>query len=279
MTFLEDDTKNICSLYESGTSSMKIAIQYNCSYPTITKLLKQNNVSIRQPTDRKRTHKLVNENYFDEIDTEEKAYVLGFFYADAYNGTDGYQIALNLANKDLEILKKFSNIFYGKEKLYCYKDYASLVIYSKKMSLRLHELGCMQRKTFLITFPDFLTEKLQRHFIRGYFDGDGCLYVGEKFGKVLIASTENVLTPIQDILQQKLNITSQIVKPKNKNIYYLNVTGNRQTKVFLDWMYNDSNIFLERKWVKNLEFQNMYDGLDRRRANNYNQNLKNVRIS
>src|ERR1700687_4461011 len=94
------DVEKICSLYRLGTSSIKIAKLYNCSYQSITKLLKRNSVDIRQPTDRKRTHKLVNENYFTEIDTEEKAYILGFFYADAYNKTDGYQIKLDLANQD-----------------------------------------------------------------------------------------------------------------------------------------------------------------------------------
>lgn len=273
MISAQEDIKNICKLYELGASSIKIADQYNCQYPAITRILKKNNIKIRLPTDRKRLHSIINENYFDSIDTEQKAYILGFFYADAYNSTDNYQIKLTLAVKDLEILKKLSFIFYNKEKLYYHQNYISLVIYNKRMSLALAKLGCTQKKTFSITFPNFLSKEFHNHFVRGYFDGDGCLYINDKIGKISIASTHDMLFGIKKILQENLNINCQIKKPKNKNIYYLYITGNRQTNTFLNWLYKDSTIFLERKWQKNLVFKEIILNLNQNKANNCNQNM------
>ena len=50
----------------------------------------------------------INKNFFNKIDTEEKAYFLGFLYADGYNNTDRNSVALSLKEDDKEILEKYS---------------------------------------------------------------------------------------------------------------------------------------------------------------------------
>lgn len=264
--------QQICLLYNNGMSSIKIAKQYNCSYQTICKILKQNNIKIREPSYRKRTHYLLNEDYFQQIDSPEKAYILGYFYADAYNNTDGYQIKLTLNNQDLEILQKFSNIFYGKEKLYHHNDkISSLVIYSKKMSIDLHNQGCIQAKTFKIKFPP-LQKNLISHFIRGYFDGDGCLSINikNKCAVVNIISTLQFVSKIQKILKTTLGINSSI-RQQNK-IYYIYIMGNRQVLSFLNFIYNDTKLFLKRKYDKYQEFLSLVNSLNKNKVNNFNIN-------
>ena len=44
---------------------------------------------------------------FETIDTEEKAYWLGFMYADGYIGASRYSVGINLSLKDIDHLKKF----------------------------------------------------------------------------------------------------------------------------------------------------------------------------
>lgn len=260
--------QQICLLYNNGMSSIKIAKQYNCSYQTICKILQQNNIKIREPSYRKRTHYLLNEDYFQQIDSPEKAYILGYFYADAYNNTDGYQIKLTLNNQDLEILQKFSNIFYGKEKLYHHNDkISSLVIYSKKMSIDLHNQGCIQAKTFKIQFPS-LQNNLISHFMRGYFDGDGCLSINIKNKCVVvnIISTLQFVSKIQKILKTTLGINSSI-RQQNK-IYYIYIMGNRQVLSFLNFIYNDTKLFLKRKHDKYQEFLSLVNSLNKNKVNN-----------
>ena len=61
-----------------------------------------------------------------------------------------------------------------------WKNQWKLKINSKKLTQQLTKLGCVQAKSLILTWPQWLTDqKLQQHFIRGYFDGDGSLYAKE----------------------------------------------------------------------------------------------------
>ena len=136
----------------------------------------------------------MNYNYFDTIDTEEKAYWLGFLFADgnlsvpSYTTKEGkikngrYKISLELKAEDIEHLKKFAKaIDYEKEiktvKCSGYDDTTKrcrLMFNNKHMWNTLNNLGCTPRKSLTLQFPN-ISEKLEIPFIRGYFDGDGCL--------------------------------------------------------------------------------------------------------
>lgn len=63
----------IITLYNSGLSSIKIAKQLNCSDSYIRKVLKKNNILMRS-NKIYRTTQQFNENFFEKIDTEKKAY-------------------------------------------------------------------------------------------------------------------------------------------------------------------------------------------------------------
>lgn len=125
----------------------------------------------------KRTYK-VNENYFEKIDTPEKAYVLGFFYADGYNNQKIGVLEFVQIKERLDILEQI------RKQLSCnynIKEYTSgkctLNICSKKMSSDIANAGAVQNKSDLLEFPSeqIISKELIPHFIRGYFDGDGCI--------------------------------------------------------------------------------------------------------
>jgi len=125
----------------------------------------------------KRIYK-VNENYFEKIDTPEKAYVLGFFYADGYNNQKIGVLEFVQIKERLDILEQI------REQLLCnynIKEYTSgkytLNICSKKMSSDIANAGAVQNKSDLLEFPSeqIISKELIPHFIRGYFDGDGCI--------------------------------------------------------------------------------------------------------
>lgn len=130
----------------------------------------------------------INDSFFDEIDCEEKAYILGFMYADGCNEINPekckYSISMSQLHQDIDILEKINQAMNSNYPIQIRlqkenrKQKCVLSISSKKLSNALCKLGCSKAKTFLIRFPkenQYFNENLMHHFIRGYFDGDGCI--------------------------------------------------------------------------------------------------------
>src|SRR5699024_9205607 len=135
----------------------------------------------------------INHNFFDEIDTEEKAYWLGFLYADGCVREDRGCFRLGLQARDVRHLEKFRESLDSNhtiketnkvtnEKIY-YGNY--IFIHSKKLVKNLVEKGCFENKSLTLKFPsyDIVPKHLIYHFIRGYFDGDGSVSYTVRNGK------------------------------------------------------------------------------------------------
>jgi hypothetical protein len=243
----------IISMRKNGVKLRKIMEDFNIkSTKTIYDIIKRN--GIKKIGNKKYN---VDDSYFSCIDNEEKAYWLGFLYADGYvrlkNGRSG-QLKLKLSSKDKNHIYLFNSCLSSN---YPIKDYTSLVTYKlSKSSSRVSEVsifntkivkdlmsfGCLNKKTFLIRFPK-IDVSLYRHFIRGYFDGDGCIYKIKNRPNsfsVQIASNFDFLLDIKNILKYG-DIR------KSKNIYILTILKLDDILDFYNFIYENSNIFLERK--------------------------------
>lgn len=202
----------------------------------------------------------INETYFDNIDTPNKAYFLGFLYADGYISRDNHTINMTLQKEDTYILQKFLDEISPDKKLQYIKsqDKFRLVICSKYMCDSLEKAGCYQAKTFTLKFPN-LEQKMYSHFIRGYFDGDGSLYLNT-FSKTtqvqldfvgandFIIGLHNYILTIFDI-----NCKVRIANTKNtiKNVYRLRYGGRLNSVKILSYLYDDKgDFFLTRKYEK-----------------------------
>src|ERR1035437_3893868 len=182
----QDKIGQIISEYAAGVSSEIIGKKLDIDGSTVCRILKRNNIVLRPATQNKRSYK-INEDYFEIIDTEEKAYLLGFMYADGNLSKGGSGIKICLQEEDRDILEKFSIPIYGFAKIYeeikvkngISRRYLTSAVYCEKMHKDLTKLGCPPKKTFIIRMPhkDIVPEHLLRHFIRGYFDGDGCICI------------------------------------------------------------------------------------------------------
>lgn len=94
---------NIINMYKKGLSITQIGEKLKIYHKLVSKVLKENN--IERKNNNKRTYKL-NEHYFDKIDTPNKAYILGFFYADGCNIMSKSTVTMSLEETDKEILEK-----------------------------------------------------------------------------------------------------------------------------------------------------------------------------
>lgn len=216
-----------------------------------------------------------NEFYFDNVDTEDKAYFLGFLYADGYNDERNYSINLSLIETDIAILEKFKGILKStrplqyvkiKHKVLNIQNQWRLALSSKHMSQQLVKLGCMQAKTFKITFPNWLREDLLRHFIRGYFDGDGSISISKHRETFTMVGTESFLEEVQTVLMRELGLNKTKFYKRfpedGTNITSLIYVGSGSLKKIMDWLYKDASYFLKRKHDTYTTFNEWYE--DRR---------------
>jgi hypothetical protein len=272
---IEQHIGEITSLYEKGTSLTKIGKKLSIDRKALARLLKNNGIESRKGFSYARKHNL-NEHYFDVIDTEEKAYILGFIYADGNNMFCINRVCIHLSKTDEEILKKMSHIFFGEEILKYNSrtnkdgkvfEYVSLNLFSKHMSQHLATLGVVEAKSHKIVFPEWLNKSLYRHFIRGLIDGDGWIYLpndNRDSPNVGLICTRKMNDFLKYYFEKELNIKSYLVKAHKQDMNVMceiRVKNYHQCKIFLDWLYKGSTIHLQRKYNLYQNFLNRYENL------------------
>jgi predicted transcriptional regulator len=262
LIFSEDQIPYIRSLYLAGVSAKILGKKYSIDKRRIQKWANEIG-ALRSVSDSRRITNF-NQNIFDEINTPGKAYWLGMLYSDAYNCLKTSTVILALNGNDVDHIKKlakFVDLPESKVKKYIRNcdnaNIAELKMYSKHLCETLSKHGCMQGKSLIVEYPKWLSEELNVHFIRGLFDGDGCITKRNinKEWKFDIAGTLNINSEIKNIIFNKLNLNIAIY-PQN-NIHILETSGNQKISQILDWLYADSteDTRLDRKYEKYLELK------------------------
>lgn len=266
-SLLETNGDEIVSMYKSGMSTVVIGRKFNIGNKPIAKVLDSYGV---ERTGVGRRKWCLNESFFDEINNEEKAYIFGLFLADGSVSLKKSTISICLEESDRYMLERIREIMNSEKPLtfvdysnkndygYSYKNQYRLSIYSAKMCKRLVDYGMVENKSMLLKFPNCIPDEMFRHFVRGYFDGNGsfCPYY-TKNGKfqplVTFTSTEGFCTKLRMKLQEELSIPCGGVydaQCHNGITRVLSISGRHQTNKILDWMYADSTIYLIRKYEK-----------------------------
>lgn len=267
-TFVADEKIDITSLYvNDGLSTVKIGEKYQTSHKTIARILDE--FGIQRVGNGRRKYKL-DEHYFDKIDTPNKAYCLGLLYADGSNYPPKQTISISLAEYDKDILEKMRMELKSDKELeyldysnkhdfgYTYVNQYRLLAFSRHMSDELSKKGVVKNKSLVLEFPTFIRKDLLKFFVLGYFDGDGsyCPY-HTKEGKfqplITFTSTENFCKSLQNYLKEELEIPCGNIYDAschNGVTKVLSFSGVKQVKTFLDWLYKDADMYLERKYQK-----------------------------
>ena len=258
------EKSQLFEMYETGNySGNQLTNYFPVSQVAINNLLRRNGYDAKSASELKRKYP-IQEDFFDKIDTQEKAYILGLLYADGWNQTDRNVVGIGLKESDKEILDKITSLIQPTKPLGYYKknklkrgfensqNEYRLVIANKRISERLVELGCGKAKTHNLTFPteEQVPSCLIRHFVRGYFDGDGSVY-GDKQKQLSFVGTIDFLLPLQQVLIKELGFSEtkldQRHKDRDNKIRSLKYGGNNQCIKFREWLYKDATIYLERK--------------------------------
>jgi intein-encoded DNA endonuclease-like protein len=190
-----------------------------------------------------------NETYFQEINSEEKAYWLGFLFADG--NIYKTQMTLKLQKSDKEHLESFKKALASEHPIHDVFDsgyeYSSFFIGSKKLVEDLYNLKMTPRKTWTLEFPN-IKKSLIRHFIRGYFDGDGCLYVGKRSKSwSIFSASETFITHLQnEISEQNIDLKKYI---QGKG-FVIKTAKKINIEKLYSYLYEDSTVCLNRKRIK-----------------------------
>lgn len=240
-----------------------------------------------------------DENFFENIDSEIKAYLLGFIYADGCiykrcrekNGCESV-LKINLKIDDIKILQMFKehlkyegelsfikerDFINPSEEKYTRLPQAIFSLSSKKIVSDLESYGLGVRKTYMNLNLPKIKNCLIWHFIRGYFDGDGCIcnylyknsikYTSRKTRIIttnyfsspktrisLTSKTETLLKDLKEFL--KLNkITSVIHFSKKRKCFTLNINRTEDCKSFCSNIYDNANYYLNRKFLKYVQLK------------------------
>lgn len=244
-------------LYKQGVTCGQIAKKFGFTRHAISRFLRKNNILIIKRTSRKYN---INENYFYEIDTEDKAYFLGLMYADGNVAQNGDMCKISLQEQDINILEKFKFYINSNQSLYFEKPINDnwsntyrLCIYNKNFKQGLIKNGCIPKKSLVLKFPveSQVPPHLLRHFVRGYFDGDGHI---TKYGASSVVSSKDFIKALQLNLSN-IGINSYIRDCKNPSTKRLIINKKENSLKFLKWIYEDAVVYIDRKYKKYLELK------------------------
>lgn len=251
----QEEIPNIVTEYINGKSIKEIHSQTGYGLKQINYILIAYGVlRVRTPKIKK------DESVFEVIDTQEKAYWLGFLYADGYVNESNSNIELTIKQKEhLEAFKKFLKtdskvnkrqiIFNGKEH-FAYR----ITICSKKLVKDLVKLGCYQNKSLTLDFPSEkqVPKELLRHFIRGYFDGDGSISCSTKternYYTLWFCGTEQFLIALQENITSELDFNkTKLYYDKRSNVVGYSLSGKKRLKKIYNYIYQDASVYLKCK--------------------------------
>ena len=250
----EGTLDEICKSYGiHPTSYKKIVRLYPERFSTVTK----------------KTIYQVDTSFFRSIDTEEKAYWLGFLYADGYNSGTYIQIAI--ISTDDNHLRKFRQSLQSTHPIRYYEtdNTARITISDKQLSQDLKILGCVPRKTYVGRMPKkaFLPDKWLRAFIRGYFDGDGNISklikqdpimargLARRIKKVSITTkTKEMAEDLIKAIEIMCGVHFLTYWDDILDRYEIYAEGEVNVSTFLNAIYREAHIYLDRKYKQYLEY-------------------------
>ena len=216
-----------------------------------------------------------DKNFFEIIDTEEKAYWLGFFYADGNisdmksylkkSGKYVYRMEVSLMASDIEHLNKLKNFLGYEKELKISKagdraERCRLYFNDKHMWNILNSYGCTPIKSLTLKFPNikiFKNKNLIKDFIRGYIDGDGCISYCDKDHNEMtlrILGTKHFL----ENLQKQLPLEKENKLSKKINVYDLSFQRGRGLYI-CNYLYKNAKVYLDRKYKRYKEYCRLYE--------------------
>lgn len=261
----EEQLNLIKSMLNERESYSKISKRIGVDVSVIKKITKEFNLNYNF----KMYNKNLDEEFFDNIDTPYKAWLLGFLLTDGSvrDSRGCCQIRLEIQSSDRKVLEdmklnlKLDSKIYldNREKSEC----VGICFTCKHMFNTLSQYGIVPRKTYITNSLNIekIPKHLQRDFIRGVFDGDGGITFTNNVNDVSVDFVSYFKTSVEEFqsfidCQINKDIPTKIRDGGNK--YRCTWRGRKQVLKILSYLYDnvDSDAFLQRKYDKYMRLKN-----------------------
>lgn len=253
----------ICQLYKDGHSSIQLAKKFQKSAATICAILESH--EIPRIYQHRSPYRLGNPRFFKEIDSEPKAYWLGFIAADGHINPERNKLVLRLHTKDRKHISRLLGAldsthpitrrhFTAKDGIT--RDSCGISIGNPGLAEDLMSYpGMGGRKSFNLRWPTALLGELTRDYIRGYMDGDGGFYVQPRKNRPSlhftfeVVSNRDFLVELQRRLAMHCNLNTTKIYPASNYTDAGKVVygGRTQVKRIFNFLYKDATVWLPRK--------------------------------
>lgn len=256
---ISDNLKEeICSYYKEKPISLKeMALKFNLCSVTISKILKEHDIKLYKKANIFNSE--MDENFFECIDNEFKAYFLGLIISDGNifkpkNGNRQASISITLQDKDTYILESFKEILHVNTSINNdNRGCNTIAIRSDKMQTDLSKYGVVEQKSF-VTFLPKISIEFMPHLLRGILDGDGSVQFKyyKKYNKIKhtigFCGTKQLMDDIRDFLVSQLDLSNnKVYSYKNRLLSMITWGSLKDIEKLYHYLYDNATIFLYRK--------------------------------
>lgn len=261
------DWSDIVECYKSGKSSREVGKLFGITPSYVAHIVRKEEERLgikltrnksEANLDKTRLHS-IDQSFFEVIDTEEKAYIVGWIMSDGYNNVSRGRLEINIVHTDRLILEKMNLAMKNtlpiidlnpskKPSKFNLALKSRLSFQCRKMSDDLVKLGITKGKTQNLKFPTYIPSHLMNHFIRGYFDGDGCITYNKSRNDLVVdfASSRDFNESLVEFFKNNEPFVNFHVCQR-KGCTSAISSGNFQVVRFMEWLYKDATIWLDRK--------------------------------
>lgn len=258
--------------YLKGMTVLDIGRKYGCNQVTVSKYLKKQGVTI-SPRPPKSVKYNCDEEFFKEIDSATKAYWLGFILAEGWLSEQkdtrvkpprvSCRMGIELSCTDIAHLALFKVAVQSDAKISQRTrkgktkdiDLCCIRIGSAKFCENLAKHTGVGSKSRKIKMP-ILPAELKRHLIRGFFDGEGSVYIQKRGRQRTVSITSNAESFLKEIAAE-LDFPVKIYPYKTNDCFKLSISKQALLAKFYNFLYRDASVYLPRKRLKFEEMSRM----------------------
>ncbi len=248
---------DLAQRYADGSSGIRLSNEYGISVARIQRIATEAGVALRGQSEASRVYSC-DHNFFDTIDTEAKAYWLGFIMADGCV-TDRNRMKVAIAASDVGHVEKLRTALRSNHPIrithseggFSPHDSAEFSIRSDALVAGLAAHGVSERKSLTAT-PPTLPPDMTRHFWRGMVDGDGYITSTDRAGRLRwgMGLTGSLSTAEAFAVFVGSVCGTKAAPRRNHSIWTVTVAGNTKARTVMDHLYSDATVYLDRKMAR-----------------------------